>query len=81
MLSKEHNKEKEKTTPTVSRILSDGSLVELIYSQEEKKTLLLIGKEDTRISMERFKLASGEVLTPVAASHGLIKHQEIGRAS
>lgn len=77
MLSKEHNKDKEKTTPTVSRILSDGSLVELIYSQEEKKTLLLIGKDDTRISMERFKLASGEVLTPVAAGHGLIKHQVV----
>jgi len=66
---------KEKTTPTVSRILSDGSLVELIYSYEEKKTLLLVGKDDVQVTLERFKLTGGEILTPVRAGHSLIKHQ------
>lgn len=76
--NKDNNKsQKEKVTPTVSRILSDGSLVELIYSYEEKKTLLLIGKDITRIAMERFRLSSGEVLVPLKASHGLIKHQVV----
>jgi len=72
------NKEKKKKTiPTVSIVLADGSLVELIYSATKLATQFLIGKGDSIAAVDHLDIPSGEVLTPVRADHSLIRHQVV----
>src|SRR5437868_5115676 len=67
--------QKQSRAPTVSRVLSDGSLLELIYSQKERKTLFLIGNGERRYEVTWLKTKEGESLVPVRASHSFLAHQ------
>ena len=60
--------------PTVSRRLADGTVVELVYSVEEKSTKLAICKNGEFILADELNLAAGDVLVPIRASNNLIKH-------
>jgi len=60
-------------TPTVSRVLPDGRLVELLYDPDRRATALAVGGPDSAIVVhDSFDLADGERLVPYAADNNLI---------
>ena len=42
-MKQEINKEKRRTIPTVSRVLPNGDLVELVYDAAKRRTALAVG--------------------------------------
>ncbi|MEF8699270.1 MAG: hypothetical protein V5B33_08075 [Candidatus Accumulibacter sp. UW20] len=63
--------------PTVSRRLSDGTLVELVYDPHQKHTELAVGKGSEIHISHKYALASGTLLAPYSANNNLIKHEVI----
>ena len=60
-------------TPTVSRVLPDGRLVELLYDPERRATALAVGGLDGSVAIqETLDLGDGERLVPYAADNNLI---------
>jgi len=60
-------------TPTVSRVLPDGRLVELLYDPDRRVTALAVGGPDSEAGIhDSFDLADGERLIPYAADNNLI---------
>lgn len=60
-------------TPTVSRVLPDGRLVELLYDPDRRATALAVGgPEGDVVVHESLDLADGERLVPYAADNNLI---------
>ncbi|HYC99577.1 hypothetical protein [Brevundimonas sp.] len=60
-------------TPTVSRVLPDGRLVELLYDPDRRATALAIADADGTIAVhDALELADGERLVPYAADNNLI---------
>jgi hypothetical protein len=65
--------EKRNLTPTISRALSDGTLVELLYNAEERTTALAVSRPEGRVSVEPFlDLANDERLVPYSSTNNLI---------
>lgn len=69
-----HNQQKD--IPTVSRALSDGSLVELVYQTQEKKTLLA-HYEQGNVELKPWIEADGERLVPISPGNNLLKHHAV----
>lgn len=67
---------KQKDVPTVSRILSDGSLVELIYQEDTKQTLLAHFSHGN-VELKPFIDADGEHLVPISPHNNLLKHRAV----
>src|SRR5580704_12922782 len=64
---------KNPTTPTVSRLSTDGTMVELLYNPIERTTALAVSRSDGSVSVEPFlDLASDERLVPYAPTNNLI---------
>lgn len=60
-------------TPTVSRVLPDGRLVELLHDPDKRSTALAVGGPDGAVSLhDALDLADGERLIPYAADNNLI---------
>lgn len=60
-------------TPTVSRVLPDGRLVELLYDPDRRATALAVGSPDGAAAIqESLDLVDGERLVPYAADNNLI---------
>ncbi|MBX9803501.1 MAG: hypothetical protein K2Y04_12145 [Caulobacteraceae bacterium] len=60
-------------TPTVSRVLPDGRLVELLYDPDRRATALAVGGPDGVVAVhETFDLTDGERLVPYGADNNLI---------
>lgn len=67
------DRDKTGPTPTVSRVLPDGRLVELLYDPDRRATALAVGGPDGEVAIhETFDLADGERLVPYAADNNLI---------
>ena len=64
---------KGNATPTISRVCSDGTLIELLYKPDTVETALAVRWPDSRISTEQsVDLATGEHLVPYSAVNNLI---------
>jgi hypothetical protein len=60
--------------PTVSSVLDDGRIVELVFIPEEGRTRFAVGQgEDFELS-DTVALPEGARLTPISASNNLIRH-------
>lgn len=69
-----HNQQKD--IPTVSRVLSDGSLIELVYQPQEKQTLLA-HYEQGNAELKQWIEMDGERLVPISPSNNLLKHNAV----
>jgi len=67
---------KQKDIPTVSRVLSDGSLVELVYQPQERQTLLA-HYEKGSVELKPWIENGGERLVPISPSNNLLKHNAV----
>lgn len=66
--------------PTVSRILDDGKLVELVHDAKERRTALAVSSDaaDGDISyVPSLTLPGGEILVPVKPGNNLIRHKAV----
>jgi hypothetical protein len=62
-------------TPTVSRVLPDGRIIEIIYRRGEKRTWLIVGLSDSYQEVSELDLPDGGKLVPYSATNNLIKHE------
>jgi hypothetical protein len=66
----------EKARPTVSSVLPDGSLVEMLYRPEENRTLFCVSK-DSEIRYETNLLANGQRLAPYSPRNNLLTNEVV----
>jgi hypothetical protein len=60
-------------TPTISRVLSDGTLIELVFDAEENRTALAVcPPTDDPSQIDRLTMPDGELLVPYTASNNLL---------
>lgn len=64
-------------TPTVSRILPDGRMVELVYSANDRATNFAIWDGEEVVFENEIKISPNEILVPVSGSNNLIRHEAI----
>lgn len=64
-------------TPTTSRVLADGRLVELILDATHQRTQLAIWNAGAVNIVDELVLEGGERLTPIPATNSLIRHRAI----
>jgi hypothetical protein len=63
-------------TPTISRVLENGTLIELVYDPDVRSTALAICDDSGRLrTTDLFELSSGERLVPYSASNNLIANE------
>ena len=67
---------KNDPTPAVSRALSDGTLIELLYQAGEGKTAFAIC-HDGEVTIESEFVAGGERFAPFSPRNNLIKHEVV----
>lgn len=72
----EEKKKQLHDIPTVSRLLPDGSNVEIIYKSDECKTLFAIYKNGS-ITVEKSIDINDERLIPISPSNNLLKHKVV----
>jgi hypothetical protein len=63
-------------TPTVSGVLQDGTLVEMVYRAEERRTLLCIAKEG-QVRYETTIMDDGKRLVPYSPENNLLKNDVV----
>ena len=73
----QENKKQPKQIPTVSRVLDDGRLVELVYVPKERRTAFAISTDGVVTYVPSLTLSTGEVLTPIRAENNLLRHHAI----
>jgi hypothetical protein len=77
----EKSKKQPGHIPTVSRVLDDGKLVELVHDAKERRTALAVSSSDAAdgdISyVPSFALPTGETLVPVKPGNNLIRHNAV----
>ncbi len=72
----EEPKKNIQSTPTVSRVLSDGRIIELVYHPETCKTEFAVYQNGS-ITFEDSINADGERLVPVSPLNNLLKHKVV----
>lgn len=75
------SQESQRALPTVSHRFPDGTLIELVYDPEMKKTQLAVGGPREPDLHDTYALPDGTRLKPFSASNNLIKHQVLLLAS
>src|ERR1700738_5265940 len=60
--------------PTVSRVLADGTLIELLYSASEARTIFAVWRGDTWKIENEFDIG-GERLVPFSPRNNIIKNE------
>lgn len=66
--------------PTVSRVLDDGKLVELVYDPKERRTALAVSSDSVEGDISyvpSLALSTGETLVPVKPGNNLIRHKAV----
>lgn len=60
--------------PTVSALLPDGRIVEMVYDAAERRTALVVGTGDDWRQEPTIEVAPGERLVPYGARNNLVRH-------
>src|SRR5581483_9607829 len=63
--------------PAVSARLPDGTLAELLYRREERRTLFAVAREGVIQEAEHLELPDGTLLVPYSPHNNLITHRAI----
>ncbi len=78
---KDKREDEARSVPTTSAILDDGTLVELVYQPERRKTLLALFNAGRWTLQERVKDSTGRVLVPFSPNNNLISNDAVLLAS
>ena len=66
-------KTKEGKIPTVSRVCTDGTLIELVYDHNDERTRFAVSKDGAWRFADRY-IDTGRELVPYSATNNLVKH-------
>ena len=66
--------ERVRATPTASALLDDGTLVELVYRRDERRTAFVLWREDGWRLANAVTLRDRQRLVPFSADNNLIRH-------
>ena len=72
----EKAKSNSNIVPTVSGVLQDGTLIEMVYRREERRTLLCIAKEG-QVRYETNLMEDGKRLVPYSPENNLLKNDVV----
>src|SRR6202140_1760690 len=67
----------QKDMPTVSACLSDGTMVELVYDPEKRRTAFAVWRGDSCTIEEAFETNAGERLVPFSPNNNLIRNEVV----
>lgn len=68
---------KERVIPTVSAVLPDGGVVEMIYRREERQTAFALWQDDTWRIEPSVEITPGERLVPYSPENNLLKNEVV----
>src|ERR1700748_1407608 len=68
---------KKIVTPTVSAMLEDGTIVELVYERSQRRTMLTQFNGGRWTSLPRLDVAPGMQLVPFSPNNNLIKNEVV----
>jgi hypothetical protein len=71
------NSDPKRETPTVSAVLSDGRIVEMVFDPAEQRTRLVVWQDDTWRFEDIVRTPAGERLIPYSAQNNLIKKEVV----
>jgi hypothetical protein len=71
-----HEVKKESTIPTVSAVLADGSLVEMLHRPEDRRTVFCVFK-DGECRFEDHLIEGGQRLVPYSPNNNLLRHEVV----
>lgn len=72
-----NNPERKETIPTVSAVLPDGRLVELVYAPSEKQTAFAVCAGTAIEIMRDVRLDDGTTYVPISPRNNLIQHEVV----
>lgn len=69
-------KKAERGTPAISRVCADGTIIELVYDREQRRTGLVASRFDGLWNIEQqVRTDTGEILTPYSPRNNLIANE------
>jgi hypothetical protein len=71
------NKMKQHSLPTASAVLADGTIVEMVYEPEARRSAFVCFHDDTWRVEERIHTERSQVLVPYSPENNLIKHEVV----
>src|SRR5262245_22873934 len=71
------NQEKKTLVPTVSEVLEDGSIIELIYRPEDRVTLLALFNAGRWTLQRHVDVTDGDRFVPFSPNNNLIKNEVV----
>ncbi len=71
------DKTEKRIVPTASAVLEDGTMVELVFQPEERRTFLAIYNAGRWTLLERFDLGADARLVPYSPGNNLIKNEVV----
>jgi hypothetical protein len=74
---REKTREATKLTPTVSDVLADGTIIELVYRPEERTTLLAVFSAGRWTLQRHVDVPERQRLVPFSANNNLIKNEVV----
>jgi hypothetical protein len=77
----EKAQEKRQAVPAVSRCLSDGTLIELLYRAQDRRTAFAVWRDARWTILHQVKTDSGERLVPFLPENNLIRNEVVLLAS
>jgi hypothetical protein len=77
----EAEKERKQTVPTTSAVLDDGTMIELVYNPERRKTFLAVWSAGRWTLQDRVTTSAGITLVPFSPDNNLIANEAVLLAS
>lgn len=74
MATESSERAKIRPTPTVSTVLADGRIVEMLYDPEAHRTTFAVCNGDDWYEAEEIEIGDGERLAPYAPGNNLVRH-------
>jgi hypothetical protein len=67
----------QRPRPAISRLLEDGTIVEMVHRAEEHRTAFIVAKDYAWTIEEGITLPSGTRLVPYSPTNSLLEHEVV----
>jgi len=72
-----NNKTKQHSSPTASAVLADGTIVEMVYEPEARRSAFVCFHHDTWRVEARIHVEPSQLLVPYSPENNLVKHEVV----
>lgn len=74
---KTQNDKRERLVPTVSAVLSDGTILEMVFKSDERRTAFIVCKENDWREVSSYDIDAANKFIPYTPKNNLIKNQVV----